>query len=144
MINLTTLFLVMNPIVASLAAFGLVIMALTFLLLFAKAQLVPSGDVNIVINGDEANSVATGRGGNLLTTLSESSIILPSACGGGGTCAMCKCQVLEGGGEVLPTELNHLTRKEAAEHWRLACQVKVREDMQVKVPEEIFGIKKSN
>lgn len=139
---MSILFLAMSPVLAAVAAFTLVIMLLTFLLLFAKSQLVPSGDVKIVINGDDANAVSSGRGGTLLTTLSEQSIILPSACGGGGTCAMCKCQVLEGGGDVLPTELNHLTRKEAAEHWRLACQVKVREDMEVKVPEEIFGIKK--
>ena len=74
--------------------------------------------------------------------LSERSIFLPSACGGGGTCAMCKCQVDDGGGDVLPTEMNHLTRKEAGDNWRLACQVKVRGDMEIRVPEEIFGIKK--
>ena len=132
----------LNPLVAALIAFSIVIMLLSIMLLFAKSQLVPSGDVDIVINGDADNPIQTGRGDNLLSTLSSESIILPSACGGGGTCAMCRCQVLEGGGEVLPTELNHLTRKEAADNWRLACQVKVRDDMKIKVPEEIFGIKK--
>jgi Na+-transporting NADH:ubiquinone oxidoreductase subunit F len=81
-------------------------------------------------------------GSSLLSTLSGRKIFLPSACGGGGTCAMCKCQVLEGGGDVLPTELGHLSRSEKQEHWRLACQVKVKNDMTIKVPEEIFGIKK--
>ncbi len=136
------LFLAMTPITAALIAFTAVILTLSILLLFAKSQLVPSGDVKIVINGDDSEPLLSSRGNSLLTTLSGQNIILPSACGGGGTCAMCRCQVLEGGGDVLPTEMNHLTRKEADEHWRLACQVKVREDMKIKVPEEIFGIKK--
>jgi len=137
---MTVLFL--NTVLPAVMAFGLVIMLLTFLLLLAKAKLVPSGAVNIIVNGETDKPIQTNPGANLLTTLSEQDLILPSACGGGGTCAMCRCQVTEGGGEVLPTEMNHLTRKEAAENWRLACQVKVREDMQIKIPEEIFGIKK--
>ncbi|MFT7589262.1 MAG: Na+-transporting NADH:ubiquinone oxidoreductase subunit F, partial [Limisphaerales bacterium] len=129
-------------VIPALAAFMIIIMALTFMLLFAKAQLMPSGDVSIVINGDDNKPVSTKPGSTLLTTLSAENIFLPSACGGGGTCAMCRCQVLEGGGDILPTEVNYFTRKEAQENWRLACQVKVRNDMKVKVPEEIFGIKK--
>jgi len=130
----------MFTIIGAILAFLVIILGLTGILLFAKSKLVPSGNVSIVINGD--TSMETSPGTNLLTALSSSSIFLPSACGGGGTCAMCKCQVMTGGGDVLPTEMNHLTRKEAADNWRLACQVKVREDMEVHVEDEIFGIKK--
>ena len=133
---------ILPVVLGSAIAFLALILSLTSILLFAKAKLVPSGDVNIVINGDTNEPVITSPGSTLLTALAERDIFLPSACGGGGTCAMCKCQVLEGGGDVLPTELNHLTRKEAKDHWRLACQVKVRNDMNVHVEEEIFGIKK--
>ena len=133
---------ILPVVLGSAIAFLALILSLTSILLLAKAKLVPSGDVNIVINGDTNEPVITSPGSTLLTALAERDIFLPSACGGGGTCAMCKCQVLEGGGDVLPTELNHLTRKEAKEHWRLACQVKVRNDMNVHVEEEIFGIKK--
>jgi Na+-transporting NADH:ubiquinone oxidoreductase subunit F len=129
-------------LVSALIAFTVIILALTGMLLFAKSRLVPSGDVSIVINGDESKPVTTKPGSSLLTTLSAENIFLPSACGGGGTCAMCKCQVVEGGGDILPTEVNYFTRKEVQENWRLACQVKVRNDMKIKVPEEIFGIKK--
>jgi Na+-transporting NADH:ubiquinone oxidoreductase subunit F len=129
-------------LVSALIAFTIIILALTGMLLFVKSRLVPSGDVSIVINGDESKPVTTKPGSSLLTTLSAENIFLPSACGGGGTCAMCKCQVVEGGGDILPTEVNYFTRKEVQENWRLACQVKVRNDMKIKVPEEIFGIKK--
>ncbi|MCB0517026.1 MAG: NADH:ubiquinone reductase (Na(+)-transporting) subunit F [Chitinophagales bacterium] len=130
------------PILASIIAFSFIILGLTLLLLYAKSKLVASGDVKIVVNGNEETPLIASPGSSLLTALSNQNVFLPSACGGGGTCAMCKCQVLEGGGDVLPTELNHLTRKQAADHWRLACQVKVRENMHIKVPDEIFGIKK--
>lgn len=129
-------------IFGSTLAFLIIISLLVAMLLIAKAKLIPAGDVNIVVNGDNEHPMTVSPGSTLLTALSEKSVFLPSACGGGGTCAMCKCQVLEGGGDVLPTEMNHLTRKEAEEHWRLACQVKVKNDMAIKVPEEIFGIKK--
>jgi Na+-transporting NADH:ubiquinone oxidoreductase subunit F len=101
--------------------------------------LAPSGPVTLDINGEEKE---VDSGGTLLSTLSEQEIYLPSACGGGGTCAMCKCQVLEGGGEILPTEVGFFTRKEVQENWRLGCQVKVKNNMKIKVPEEIFGIQK--
>jgi len=110
--------------------------------MIVKSRLVPSGDVQLIVNGDEANPLITKPGATVLTALSEKSLFLPSACGGGGTCAMCLCQIFEGGGDVLPTELNHLTRKEAKENWRLACQVKVKNDMVLAIPEEVFGIKK--
>lgn len=136
------IFLAIDPafLFISVLAFLIVLLALAGMLLFAKSQLVSDGDVNITINGQEPITFKPGN--TLLTALSEQNIFLPSACGGGGTCAMCLCQVTEGGGDVLPTELNHLTRKEAQNNWRLACQVKVKNDMQVKVPDEIFGIKK--
>lgn len=123
----------------SIVAFTLIILALVFVLLFAQAKLVNSGDVKITINGDKEFVVSAGS--TLLSTLSAQKIYLPSACGGGGTCAMCKCQVLEGGGDVLPTEEGHLSRAEKSDHVRLACQVKVKEDMKLHVHDEIFGIK---
>lgn len=130
------------PILLAVLVFTGVIMLLSFMLIFARKRLMPQGDVKITVNGDSDNPITTTPGSSLLTTLSEQNIFLPSACGGGGTCAMCECHVLEGGGDPLPTEMNHLTRKEAAEGKRLACQVKVREDMDIRIPEEIFGIKK--
>lgn len=129
-----------TTVLFAVVAFTIVIMGLTFALLYAKQKLVAAGDVKLLINGE--TEVVVAPGSNLLTALSEQKIFLPSACGGGGTCAMCKCQVTEGGGDPLPTEMNHLTRKQAADHWRLACQVKVKNDMTVKVPDEVFGIKK--
>lgn len=138
------IFLAIDPIflIITVVAFLVVLLFLTGGLLFAKSKLVSDGDVSIIINGQEDKPAVTKPGSSLLTVLSEQNVFLPSACGGGGTCAMCKCQVIEGGGDVLPTEMNHLTRKEAKEHWRLACQVKVRNDMKIQVPDEIFGIKK--
>jgi len=117
-------------------------MLLSVMLIVARKRLVPQGAVKIVVNGDEDNPLIVQPGISLLSALSEKSIFLPSACGGGGTCAMCECHIDSGGGDVLPTEMNHLTRKEAAENKRLACQVKVRQDMHIRIPEEIFGIKK--
>ena len=131
-----------NTIIFSAIAFLFIILFLTSILMYAKAKLVPSGDLKIVINGQEDDPKIVKPGSSLLTVLSNENIFLPSACGGGGTCAMCMCQVLEGGGDVLPTELNHLNRKEVKENWRLACQVKVKNDMKIHVDEEIFGIKK--
>jgi Na+-transporting NADH:ubiquinone oxidoreductase subunit F len=129
-------------ILTSVVAFTLVILLLVLILLFAQSKLVQSGDVRIVINGDESNPVVVPAGSTLLNTLSNQKIFLPSACGGGGTCAMCKCVVEDGGGEVLPTEVGHLSRKEQKEGVRLSCQVKVKQDMKIRIPEEIFGIKK--
>ena len=127
-------------ILFSILVFSTIILLLSVMLIQARKALVPQGDVKLTINGKKEISVAPGS--SLLTVLSDENIFLPSACGGGGTCAMCECHIPEGGGDVLPTEMNHLTRKEAAEHKRLACQVKVKNDMKVDIPEEIFGIKK--
>lgn len=121
-------------------AFLAIIVVLVAMLLIAKAKLSPSGPVTITINGEKQIQVPSGS--SLLTTLSNAGIFLPSACGGGGTCIQCKCQILEGGGDILPTEEPHFTRKEIAEHWRLGCQVKVKQDMKIQVDEHIFGIKK--
>ena len=129
-----------TTIITSITIFLLFNLIVVALLLYAKAKLSPSGPVKILINGQ--NIVEAEGGSNLLSTLSNQKIFLPSACGGGGTCAMCKCQVLSGGGEILPTETIYFTRKEQQNNWRLGCQVKVKQDMEIKIPEEIFGIKK--
>ena len=109
------------------------------LLLYARDKLAPKGEVNLKINDLE---LAVSPGSNLLSTLSGNGIFLPSACGGGGTCGMCKCQIIEGGGSILPTETGFFTRKEQHNHWRLGCQVKIRENLTIKVPEAVLGIKK--
>lgn len=132
----------MGTIISAVILFTAVILLLSFMLIAARKRLVPQGEVKIVINGDEDNPMLVQPGDTLLGALSNQNVFLPSACGGGGTCAMCECHVDSGGGDVLPTEMNHLTRKEAAENKRLACQVKVRQDMHIRIPEEIFGIKK--
>ena len=110
--------------------------------MIAEKKLVPQGDVKILINGNEDKSPTVKPGGTLLAALSAQNVFLPSACGGGGTCAMCKCQFHEGGGDILPTELTHISRSEAKENWRLACQVKVRNDMDIQIPDEIYSIQK--
>ncbi len=129
-----------TTIVLTIAFFLAVILLLVGLLLFAKAKLSPSGDLSIVINGERTLQV--GGGSTLLTTLGNNGVFLPSACGGGGTCVQCRCQVDSGGGSILPTEEPHFSRKEIQDNWRLGCQVKVKEDMEIRVPEEVFGIKK--
>lgn len=126
-------------ILTSIAVFLFIILLLTMILLYARRKLTPQGEVTLKINEEEKK---VDPGGTILSTLSSMDIYLPSACGGGGTCGMCKCQVLEGGGSILPTETNFFTRKEQQNHWRLGCQVKIRNDMVIRVPEEVMGIKK--
>jgi Na+-transporting NADH:ubiquinone oxidoreductase subunit F len=126
-------------ITISIVVFLLVILLLVLVLLYARAKLMPQGDVKLQINDRE---LTVSPGNNLMNTMSTNGIFLPSACGGGGTCAQCKCQVTEGGGSILPTETGFFTRKEQHSDWRLGCQVKVREDMTVKIPEAILGVKK--
>ena len=133
---------VLSSVVVLVLVFGALIAGLAYFLLLARKRLVQQGQVALVVNGDEESPLLVSPGASLLTALSDKNIFLPSACGGGGTCAMCECHIDEGGGDVLPTELNHLTRREVAENKRLACQVKVRGDMKIRIPEEIFGIKK--
>lgn len=127
-------------VITSIAAFAIVILLLVFILLYAQKKLVQSGPVKIKINGEKTLIVSAGS--SLLSTLANEKIFLPSACGGGGTCAMCKCIVEDGGGDTLPTEMGHLSRQERKDQVRLGCQVKVKQDMRIKIPEEIFGIKK--
>ncbi|WP_405370664.1 MULTISPECIES: NADH:ubiquinone reductase (Na(+)-transporting) subunit F [unclassified Nonlabens] len=130
----------MITILASVVIFLTLILLLVSLLLGAKSKLLPSGPVTINVNGEK--DITTGSGGTLLGTLGDNKLFLPSACGGGGTCVQCKCIVSDGGGSILPTEVPHFTRKEIAEGWRLGCQVKVKQDMKIEIPEEVFGIKK--
>ena len=126
----------------TIVVFTLLILLLVVLLNFAESKLLPQGEVKILINKNDEKSPSVNPGSTLLTALSNQGIFIPSACGGGGTCAQCKCQVNSGGGEILSTELNHISRKEAKDDWRLACQVKVREDMEITIPDEIFSIQK--
>ncbi len=126
-------------IVFGVAMFTAIVLALVMVILFARMRLVSSGDVSIEINGEKTITVPAG--GKLLQTLSDADLFLASACGGGGTCAQCKCIVKEGGGAMLPTEESHFTRRDAAEGWRLSCQTAVKQDMKIEVPEEVFGVK---
>ena len=126
---------------ASVIVFLIIILILVVVILVAKDKLIPSGNVKININDDKDKELEVAQGGTLLNTFQANDIYLSSACGGKGTCGECRCRVTEGGGEILPTEKGHFTRKEQLNNWRLSCQVKVKEDMKVVVPEEIFGIK---
>ncbi|MEB3735595.1 2Fe-2S iron-sulfur cluster-binding protein [Halopseudomonas pachastrellae] len=117
--------------------FTAIVLSLVAIILIARSKLVSSGDVTIEINGERSVTVAAGS--KLLNTLSANGIFLSSACGGGGTCAQCKCIVESGGGEMLPTEESHFTKREAKEGWRLSCQTPVKQDMKIEVPEEVFA-----
>lgn len=129
----------LNTLLYSIIVFLIIIMVLVFILLIARDKLSPKGDVTLQINDRE---FVVSPGSNLLSTLSSNGVFLPSACGGGGTCGMCKCRIVEGGGSILPTETGFFTRKEQQDNWRLGCQVKVRENLKIKVPEAVLGIKK--
>ncbi len=126
-------------LITTVIVFLIVVLILVSILLYAKAKLMPSGKIELEINGEK--TIEVDGGNTLLTTLGNAGIFLPSACGGGGTCVQCKCQVHEGGGGILPTEEPHFSRKEIADNWRLGCQVKVKENMKIEVPEEVMGIK---
>ena len=127
-------------VVAAVVIFLALTLLLVVILLVAKARLMPAGNRRITINGER--TVETPAGATLLASLASNKIFLPSACGGGGSCGMCRCRVLSGGGEILPTETGFFTRKQQQEHYRLACQVKVKNDLQIQVPQTILGIKK--
>ncbi len=128
-------------LVLGVALFLVVTLILVALLIYVKDKLTPSGEVDIDINEGE-KILKTEMGNSLLSTLSNNQVFLPSACGGGGTCGMCKCRVLEGGGSILPTETGFFSRRQQQEQWRLACQVKVKDNLKIQIPEEILGIKK--
>jgi Na+-transporting NADH:ubiquinone oxidoreductase subunit F len=129
-----------QEILLAIGMFTGIVLALAVFIIAARAKLVSSGDVDIEINGERTITVPAG--GKLLQTLASNNIFLSSACGGGGTCAQCKCQVHEGGGEMLPTEESHFTKRDAKEGWRLSCQTPVKQNMKIEVPEEVFGVKK--
>jgi Na+-transporting NADH:ubiquinone oxidoreductase subunit F len=129
----------MDTILFGVGMFTAIVLALVLIILFARSRMVNSGAVNIVVNGEKTISVPAG--GKLLQTLADSNLFLASACGGGGTCAQCKCIVKSGGGAMLPTEEGHFNRREASEGWRLSCQTAVKQDMEIEVPEEVFGVK---
>ncbi|MDT8896279.1 NADH:ubiquinone reductase (Na(+)-transporting) subunit F [Halomonas sp. I1] len=129
-------------ILLGVVMFTVVIIGLTAVILAARSKLVSTGDVAIEINGDPEHTLTTQAGGKLLNTLAANGIFLSSACGGGGSCAQCRCRVEEGGGSILPTEESHFTLREKKEGWRLSCQVPVKQDMKIEVPEEVFGVKK--
>jgi Na+-transporting NADH:ubiquinone oxidoreductase subunit F len=129
----------MNTIILGVVMFTVVVLGLVAVILFARSKMVSTGDVKIEINGEKTITVPAG--GKLLQTLSEGGLFLPSACGGGGSCAQCKCVVNDGGGSMLPTESAHFTPREAKEGWRLSCQTPVKQDMKIEVPEEVFGVK---
>ncbi len=129
-----------STIIAAVVGFLILILFLVGILLFAKSKLLPSGDVKLTINEDKEFEVPAGQ--NLLNTLGNEKIFIPSACGGQGTCGMCKVQIPDGGGEILPTEEGFFSRKQQKDKWRLACQVKVKEPLKINIPEEILGVKK--
>ncbi|TEW53392.1 NADH:ubiquinone reductase (Na(+)-transporting) subunit F [Psychromonas sp. RZ22] len=124
------------------AMFTIIVLALVVIILSAKAKLVSTGDITISINDDADKSIKTQAGGKLLGALANAGVFVSSACGGGGTCGQCKVKIKSGGGDILPTELDHITKREAKDGERLSCQVNVKEDMNIELPEEIFGVKK--
>ncbi len=132
----------MTTILLGVAAFTIVALLIVSILLFARSQLVSGGSVKIIVNGDESRPIEAKAGGNLLATLAEQKLFIPSACGGGGTCAQCLVNIDEGGGDLLPTEEGHITRGMAKEGCRLSCQVKVKNDMRIRVPDSVFSVKK--
>jgi len=130
----------MEDFVLGVTLFTVIILALVAIILAARSALVSSGAVNIEINGERTLTVPAG--GKLLGVLANENLFVPSACGGGGTCAQCRIKVFEGGGSILPTELSHITKREAREHHRLSCQVAVKQDLKIEIPHEVFGVKK--
>ena len=130
----------MDTFVLGITLFTMIVLTLVSIIIFARSKLVSSGDVNITINGEKTVSVPAG--GKLLQTLAAEKLFVPSACGGGGTCAQCRVKVHSGGGAILPTEESHINKREASCGDRLSCQVAVKQDMEIEVPEEVFGVKK--
>ncbi|PID41517.1 MAG: NADH:ubiquinone reductase (Na(+)-transporting) subunit F [Proteobacteria bacterium] len=128
-------------IILGVVMFTVIVLSLVVVILVARSRLVSTGDVTIEVNENPEHTIKTPAGGKLLQTLASEGVFLASACGGGGTCAQCKCIVLEGGGSMLPTEKSHFTKREEQEGWRLSCQVAVKQDMKIEVEEEVFGVK---
>ncbi|MDR0219112.1 MAG: NADH:ubiquinone reductase (Na(+)-transporting) subunit F [Enterobacteriaceae bacterium] len=132
----------MDIIILGVVMFTLIVLALTAMILFAKSKLVNTGDIKVEVNGDEEKSFTAPAGDKLLGMLAGQGIFVSSACGGGGSCGQCRVKIKEGGGDILPTELSHINKREAKEGCRLACQVNVKQDLKIELPEEIFGVKK--
>ncbi|MFB9133381.1 NADH:ubiquinone reductase (Na(+)-transporting) subunit F [Vibrio sp. AK197] len=129
-------------IILGVVMFTLIVLVLVLVILFAKSKLVPTGDITISINGDPDKAIVTQPGGKLLGALAGAGVFVSSACGGGGSCGQCRVKIKSGGGDILPTELDHITKGEAREGERLSCQVAMKTDMEIELPEEIFGVKK--
>ena len=127
-------------IILAIVVFTTVIVGLVGVLTIAKSQLVAEGTVRVTVNGDKTFEVEPGQ--SLLSAMASQQVFIPSACGGGGTCAMCKCKVTDGGGDVLPTEVGQLSLRERKDQIRLSCQVKVKQDLQIQLPDEVFGVSK--
>ncbi|OTA21000.1 Na -translocating NADH-quinone reductase subunit F [Xenorhabdus beddingii] len=132
----------MDIIILGVVMFTLIVLVLTAMILFAKSKLVNTGDIKVEVNGDEDKSFSAPAGDKLLNMLSNQGIFVSSACGGGGSCGQCRVKISDGGGDILPTELSHINKREAKEGCRLACQVNVKQDLKIELPEEIFGVKK--
>jgi Na+-transporting NADH:ubiquinone oxidoreductase subunit F len=132
----------MTEVISGVGMFTGVVLALVAVILVARSRLVPSGNVRILINDDESKALSVPAGGKLLNVLADNRVFVSSACGGGGTCAQCKVNIYEGGGDILQTETGHITKREAREGVRLSCQVNVKQDMKIEVPPEVFSIKK--
>ena len=132
----------MTEVISGVGMFTGVVLALVTIILVARSRLVPSGNVRILINDDESKALSVPAGGKLLNVLADNKVFVSSACGGGGTCAQCKVNIYEGGGDILSTETSHITKNEAREGVRLSCQVNVKQDMKIEVPPEVFSVKK--
>lgn len=134
----------MNPteIYLGVGMFIAIVLALVFVIMYAKSKLVPSGDVVITINGDPEKAIHTSPGGKLLGALADAGIFVSSACGGGGSCGQCRVDIKSGGGDILPTELDHVSKRDAKNGCRLSCQVAIKQNMDIELPEEVFGVKK--
>ncbi len=132
----------MTEVISGVGMFTGVVLALVTIILVARSRLVPSGNVRILINDDESKALSVPAGGKLLNVLADNKVFVSSACGGGGTCAQCKVNIYEGGGDILSTETSHITKREASEGVRLSCQVNVKQDMKIEVPPEVFSVKK--
>ena len=132
----------METVIAGVLTFTGVVIALVVVLMIARSRLVQSGEVKILINGDPDKALTANAGSTLLSTLADNQIFIPSACGGQGTCGVCRVTVNDGGGSILPTETGHINRGEAREGCRLSCQVKVKEDMDIEIPDEVFGVRR--
>ena len=133
----------MDPnVILGVVMFTSLVLLLVMVILFARSRLVSTGDVTILINDDESKAIQVPAGGKLLQTLASKGVFLASACGGGGTCAQCRCQVTDGGGSILATEEGHFSRGEISDDWRLSCQVAVKQDLKIQVPEDALGVQR--